>query len=61
MRTDSLRHCLSILCLLAAGLAPASLKAQVPPSSADVMGYNGLFDAAQRGDAAQHRLRARDP
>ena len=53
MRTDSLRHCLSILCLLAAGLAPASLKAQVPPSSADVMGYNGLFDAAQRGDAAR--------
>jgi len=53
MRTDSLRHRLSILCLLAAGLTPASLKAQVPPSSADVMGYSGLFDAAQRGDAAR--------
>jgi ankyrin repeat protein len=53
MRTDSLRHRLSILCLLATCLTPASLKAQVPPSSADVMGYSGLFDAAQRGDAAR--------
>ena len=53
MRPASLRHRLSILCLLAACVAPASLKAQVPPSSADVMGYSGLFDAAQRGDAAR--------
>jgi ankyrin repeat protein len=53
MRTDSLRYRLSILCLLATCLTPASLKAQVPPSSADVMGYSGLFDAAQRGDAAR--------
>lgn len=55
MRSPSLRNPLIILCLLMASLSPTLLRAQVPPSSADVMGYSGLFDAGQRGDAARVR------
>ena len=43
----------AVICALLLTFVTGQCVAQVPPSSADIMGYAGLFDAAQRGDAAR--------
>ena len=47
-------QCLALAVALGIALmAPASPRAQVPPSAADVAGYGGLHAAAHKGDLAQ--------